>query len=148
MKYIEVLKYTVIKNEKQYDKYCDILHDLDFSEKKKTKQMEDEAELLLLLIQKWDDDHRTWKMLDPVELLRSLMEDHQMKPKDMVELLDISKGYVSDILNYKKGFSKEVIRKLAERFKLNQEAFNRPYKLVSVPLRKSKLNKVKRKVAA
>ena len=42
----------------------------------------------------------------------------------------MSKGLVSDILNYKKGLSKEVIRKLAERFKVSQEAFNRPYKLV------------------
>jgi len=39
------------------------------------------------------------------------------------------KGYVSDILNYKKGLSKESIRMLSERFKLNQQAFNRPYKL-------------------
>jgi HTH-type transcriptional regulator/antitoxin HigA len=43
----------------------------------------------------------------------------------------MSKGYVSDILHYKKGLSKEVIRKLAERFKLSQSAFNRPYKLKS-----------------
>lgn len=53
-----------------------------------------------------------------------------MKGKDLVDLLDISKGYVSDILNYKKGLSKEVIRKLAEFFKVSQEAFNRPYKLI------------------
>jgi len=34
-------------------------------------------------------------------------------------------------LHYKKGMSKEVIRKLAERFAMRQEAFNRPYKLIS-----------------
>jgi Predicted transcription regulator containing HTH domain len=45
-------------------------------------------------------------------------------------LLNVSKGYVSDILNYKKGLSKDVIRKLADRFKVSQEAFNRPYKLI------------------
>jgi HTH-type transcriptional regulator/antitoxin HigA len=58
------------------------------------------------------------------------MEDHNMKAKDMVDILEISKGYVSDILNYKKGLSKDVIRKLADHFKLSQEAFNRSYKLV------------------
>lgn len=52
-----------------------------------------------------------------------------MKPKDLVDLLEISKGYVSEILHYKKGLSKEVIRKLAVYFKVSQEAFNRPYKL-------------------
>ena len=49
----------------------------------------------------------------------------------MAELLSVSKGLVSDILNYKKGLSKEIIRILAEQFKVAQEAFNRPYKLIS-----------------
>jgi HTH-type transcriptional regulator/antitoxin HigA len=52
-----------------------------------------------------------------------------MKAKDLAELLGVNKSYVSGILNYKKGLSKEAIRKLAERFKISQEAFNRPYKL-------------------
>jgi HTH-type transcriptional regulator/antitoxin HigA len=58
------------------------------------------------------------------------MQDHQLKPQHLVEILGISKGYVSDILNYKKGLSKEVIRKLADYFKVKQEAFNRHYKLI------------------
>lgn len=49
----------------------------------------------------------------------------------MTVILGIGKGYVSDILNYKKGLSKDVIRKLADHFKVRQEAFNRPYKLIS-----------------
>ncbi len=60
------------------------------------------------------------------------MQDHQLKPQDLTEILGISKGYVSDILNYKKGLSKEVIRKLAEHFKVRQEAFNRVYDLKSL----------------
>ena len=84
------------------------------------------------MIEKWDEEHNTFKEVDPIKLLHSLMKDHHLKAKDLVDLLGISKGYVSDILNYKKGLSKEVIRKLAEYFKVSQEAFNRPYKL-SVP---------------
>ncbi len=48
-----------------------------------------------------------------------------------MEILGLSKGTVSKILNYQKGFSKETIRKLATHFKLYQEAFNRPYPLVN-----------------
>jgi len=33
------------------------------------------------------------------------------------------------MLNYKKGLSKEAIRKLSAYFKVSQEAFNRPHKL-------------------
>ena len=57
------------------------------------------------------------------------MKDHKMKAVDLANLLDVSEGLVSDMLNYKKGLSKDTIGILAERFKLNQEAFNRPYEL-------------------
>jgi HTH-type transcriptional regulator/antitoxin HigA len=58
------------------------------------------------------------------------MSESEMKAKDMVNLLGVSKGYISDILNYKKGLSKDVIRKLADHFKMSKEAFNRPYILI------------------
>jgi HTH-type transcriptional regulator / antitoxin HigA len=63
--------------------------------------------------------------------LQSLMAAHQTKAKELVDILGISKGYVVDMLNYKKGMSKEVIRKLATHFKMKQEAFNQPYQLVA-----------------
>ena len=71
----------------------------------------------------------SFEELDPVELLKSFMDDPQTDSKDLAELLGISKGLVSNILNYKKGLSKESIRILANRFKVSQEAFNRPYLL-------------------
>jgi len=52
-----------------------------------------------------------------------------MKAVNIAELLDVGEGLVSEMLNYKKGLSKETIRILSNRFKLNQEAFNRPYEL-------------------
>lgn len=123
------LKYKVIKNKTQYKEYCNTLEKLVFAASK-SKTVKDEIDLLTLLIEKWDAEHNTFEELDPVQLLHSLMTENNMKAKDLVDLLEISKGYVSDILNYKKGLSKEVIRKLADHFKLSQEAFNRPYKLI------------------
>lgn len=123
------LKYTVIKNKTQYKQYCRQLEEL-LDSGSRSKSVNDEIELLTLLIEKWDEEHNTFSDLDPIQLLQSLMSDHKMKAKDLVDLLGISKGYVSDILNYRKGLSKEVIRKLAEYFKVNQEAFNRSYELV------------------
>jgi HTH-type transcriptional regulator/antitoxin HigA len=123
-----VIKYTIIKNRGQYDQYCDQLETLLIRENNEI--LEDEIDLLTLLIEKYDEEHNTFKESDPITLLRSLMQDHHLKPQDMTVILGISKGYVSDILHYKKGLSKEVIRKLADHFKVGQEAFNRPYKLV------------------
>src|SRR5437667_6978234 len=127
---MSALKYKVIKSKTQYREYSNTLERLVFSGSK-DRDIKDEIALLTLLIEKWDAEHNTFEEVDPVPLLHSLMDDHNIKAKDLVKLLNISKGYVSDILNYKKGLSKEVIRKLAEHFKISQEVFNRPYKLIA-----------------
>lgn len=122
------IKYKVIKNADQYREYCIQLENL-LSEQE-IGQVQDEIDLLTLLIEKYDEDQNTFQENDPVSLLRSFMEDYNLKAQDLTTILGISKGYVSDILNYKKGLSKEVIRKLAIYFRVRQEAFNRPYKLL------------------
>ncbi len=124
------LKYTIIRNKVQYRDYTRQLESL-VSSRSNSLNKRDEIALLTLLIEKWDNDHNDFNELDPVQLLQSFMSDHQMKAKDLVGILGISKGYVSDILHYKKGLSKQVIRNLASHFKVSQEAFNRPYKIIS-----------------
>jgi HTH-type transcriptional regulator/antitoxin HigA len=59
------------------------------------------------------------------------MAEHQLKAKELADLLGVGKSFISEILSYKKGFSKENIWKLAQHFKVKQELFNRPYKLIS-----------------
>jgi HTH-type transcriptional regulator / antitoxin HigA len=125
---MEKLKYKVIKTKKQYKNYCDTLEALT-DDAKKSRSFQDEIELLTLLIEKYDEEHNTINDSDPIELLKYLMYEHKMKAVDLAKLLRVSKGLVSDILHYKKGLSKETIRILSERFKLNQDVFNRPYKL-------------------
>jgi HTH-type transcriptional regulator / antitoxin HigA len=121
---METLKYKIIKSEEQYHQYCSLLEKLI-----ETNSSPDEIELLTFLIEKWDEEHNSFDEIDPIEMLKSLMTERKLKAKDLVEILGVSKGLVSDILNYKKGLSKEIIRTLATHFKLSQEAFNRPYKL-------------------
>lgn len=120
------LKYTIIKTGKQYNEYCNAIEELLAQNK---KALSDEIELLTLLIEKWDTEHNSFDDLNPVELIKALMEENNLKPKDLIEILDLSKGTVSKILNSHKGLSKETIRKLSDYFKVSQEAFNRPYKL-------------------
>ena len=125
---MEKLKYTIIKSTEQYNKYCQILEDLVIQG---NSEVQDEIELLTLLIEKWDHEKNTLTDLNPVELLKSLMEVNNLKPKDLVEVLGLSKGTISKILNYHKGLSKSTIRTLSDYFKVSQEAFNRPYKLIN-----------------
>lgn len=120
--------YKVIKTKQQYTNYCNVLEQMTESGNR-SRDVRDEIELLSLLIEKYDQEHNSFDDADPIELLKSLMKDHKMKSVDLAQLLNVSTGLVSDMLNYKKGLSKETIRILSERFKLSQEAFNRPYHL-------------------
>lgn len=125
---MSTLKYFIIKSRQQYDEYCQVLEQL-FESNGNQEDIQNEIELLTLLIEKWDAGHSTLNDADPVELLHFLMNENKLKAKDLVSILGVSKGLVSDILNYKKGFSKGIIRILSGYFKVSQEAFNRPYKL-------------------
>ncbi|MCF8450462.1 MAG: helix-turn-helix domain-containing protein [Taibaiella sp.] len=127
---MEPLKYKIIKTKKQYVQYCNTLEQL-VEQGSKNKMALEEIELLTLLIEKWDNEHNTFNDTDPIVLLKYLMEERNLKPKDLADMLQVSKGLVSDILNYKKGLSKEIIRTLSTYFKVSQEAFNKPYKLIS-----------------
>lgn len=125
---MEKLRYTIIKSEKQYYNYCDMLE--NFLTQNKESLVED-VELLTLLIEKWDAEHTTFEELEPVQLIKALMEENNLKSKDLGIILNLSKGSVSKMLNYHKGLSKNTIRILSEHFKISQEAFNKPYKLVN-----------------
>jgi len=122
---------TVIKSREQYDEYCRILEELLNND---DEGVEEETELLTLLIENWDRENAFHSDIDdPVKILKELMEDHGLKAKDLTDILGLSKGTISKILNYHKGMSKETIRKLSQHFKLTQDIFNRPYALVAEP---------------
>jgi HTH-type transcriptional regulator/antitoxin HigA len=125
---MEALKYTVIKTDEQYNEYCNILEKLLEND---NEDAADEIDLLTLLIEKWDEENTSFNELTPIELLKSLMEENKLKAVDLANILELSKGTVSKILNYQKGLSKDTIRKLSAHFNMNQEAFNRTYKLTS-----------------
>jgi HTH-type transcriptional regulator/antitoxin HigA len=116
----------VIKSKEQYREYTNRLIRLW---KNPTDKNETERELLEVLIDDWERNNLKSKDIDPVELIKFLMENHSLERKDMMKILGINKGTLSKILSYKKGLSKEIIRSLSEHFKVAQEAFNREYPL-------------------
>ena len=127
---METLKYKIITTKKQYFEYCNTHETLVFSGKQ-TKVIEEEIDLLTLLIENYDTNHSKFIELDPIELLKSLMKEHHLKNKDLATILSVGEGLVSDMLSYRRGLSKETIRVLSTHFKLQQEAFNKAYKLKS-----------------
>ena len=128
---MEAQPYKVIKTITQYKEYCNLLEELVMV-KKKSKPQQDSIELLTLLIEKWDEEHNTFSnATDPIELLGYLMKENKLKAVDLAGELAVSKSLISDILHYRRALSKDIIRKLANRFKVSQELFNTPYKLAA-----------------
>ena len=80
---METLKFTIIKSKEQYDNYCNILEELVIQE---NKNAQDEIDLLNLLIEKWDKEHTTLKDSDPIEILKLLMAEQDLKSKDLVAI--------------------------------------------------------------
>ena len=123
------LKYTIIKDEVQYYSYCNTLETLVSQDTSNNK--EDEIELLSLLIQTWDDNQQEKLNLDPVEFLRELKDSHNLSQNDLGRIAGVGKSYISEIFNYKKRMSKDMIRKFASHFKVQQEALNKDYELIT-----------------
>jgi HTH-type transcriptional regulator/antitoxin HigA len=125
---MESLSYTVINSQNQYKAYCDHLAGL-MKIKIKTRVELDSINLLRLLIKRWDEEQRPLSDADPIEFLRSLMRQNNLKKSELAAKVGISRSLLSDILHYRRRLSREVIRKLASRFNVSQELLNKPYNL-------------------
>jgi len=120
---VQTLKYTLIQNKTQYQKYCKQLE--AFLElKKKTKSISDEIALLTLLIEKYDEINHPFHKCSPPEILKSLLVDNQMKAVTLAQLLGVSEGLVSDMLSGKKAISKKNMVTISKHFKINQHFLN------------------------
>jgi HTH-type transcriptional regulator / antitoxin HigA len=127
----KAMKYKKINSLSQYNEYCNIHERLSQTDLKKDQ---DEIELLEVLIQDYDNrnSQSLYKELNPVELLKSLLENGNLSQADFSKQINISRQLVSDILNYRRNISKELVLKLADFFAMKQEAFSRPYSLKNI----------------
>jgi len=134
------INYTIIRSEDQYMAYCRNVEEMTNDYKvRPTEDLLDLIETITLLIDKYGEDQLLQSKTDPIQLLDFLMRENNLKQKELAKILGLSKGHLSDILNYKKGLSKNVIQILSEYFKVRQDAFNRPYKLMNQTIKKKNI---------
>ncbi len=127
------LQYKPVKSMAQYKSYESYLEKLLWIKDKSETDKESIA-LLISLIEKWDADHSTKSQVipkapprDPILALDNLMKEFKINPSDLATTLGISQSGISDILNYRKELSEELIAKLSQRFKVSQEVFSKTY---------------------
>jgi HTH-type transcriptional regulator/antitoxin HigA len=80
----------------------------------------DELELLLLLVETYEDKAHPIDLPDPIEALRFRMDQEGLRPKDLIPYIG-SKSKVSEVLSRRRPLSLTMIRKLVTGLHLPAE---------------------------
>ena len=117
-----------IKTETDYDQVLERL-ELIFDATPNSK-VGDEAEILSLLIDNYENKHYRIESLDPIEAIKIRMEEMNLKQKDLVGVIG-GKSRVSEILNKKKRLTVEMIRELERILHISASVLVSNYKLMN-----------------
>lgn len=112
--------WTVIESKREYEQAMeriDELMDLNPSSKSEAGK---ELKLLLLLVERYEDEHFPIGLPDPVEAIKIRMEDMGLTNIDLIDAIG-DKGTVSKVLNRKISLSPRMIRNLSSLLKLPPE---------------------------
>ena len=112
----------VIRTEKENEAYTEILYELDRRSSKLTAAEKELAELLTLLIEDFEEKRYRLPRAKPLEVLRFLMEQHNLLQKDLVDVFG-APSIVSEVLGSKRELNKDQIARLSARFRVSPEVF-------------------------
>ncbi len=109
----------LIKTEADYDSALQRIDKL-FDSKPGTKEF-DEVELLMVLVELYEEQHYKIEAPNPIEAIKFRLEQMDMKPTDLAKYLG-SRGRVSEILNKKRSLTLTMIKKLHKEFGIPAES--------------------------
>ncbi len=118
---LEVSSPAPISSGRQHEEYLSVLDQLA-GKQNATKEEEKYAEVLLTLIEAYEEEHHGIPDAGPVEVLRALMEGNGLRQKDLVAIFG-AESIVSEVLNKKRELNKNQIEKLSKRFRLSPAVF-------------------------
>ncbi len=119
------MEIKVIKTEKEYNQALLRLEPI-FDASKDTPEG-DEAELLVFLIEKYEDEHYPIEAPDPIEAIKFRMEQMNMDKQDLAKVIGY-KSRVSEIFNRRRKLTLKMIRNLHEKMKIPYESLITDYK--------------------
>jgi HTH-type transcriptional regulator/antitoxin HigA len=111
-----------MRTEQENEAYTEILYELDRRSKNLTAAEKELAKLLTLLIENFEETRYRLPRAKPLEALRFLMEQHELKQKDLVKVFGTA-SIVSEVLSGKRELNKEHIKRLSRRFHVSPELF-------------------------
>ena len=116
-----------IKNESDYQNALERLEEI-FDAPVDTKEG-DEAEILSLMIENYENEHYPIEAPDPIEAIKIRMEELNLRQKDLVGVIG-GKSRVSEILNRKKKLTVEMIRELERILQIPASVLVNNYQLM------------------
>jgi len=118
------MEIKAIKTEQDYNQSLERLEKI-FHAKINTPEG-DEAEVISILIEKYEDEHYPIGMPDPIEAIKFRMEQMNMKQKDLADIVGFT-SRVSEILNKKRKLTLSMIRKLSAKLHIPTEVLIQDY---------------------
>ena len=119
------MKLKVIKTEKEYLNALKRL-EVIFDSSADTPEG-DEADILGLLIEKYEEEHYPIEAPDPIEAIKFRMEQMDMDNNDLAKIIGY-KSRVSEIFNRKRKLNLKMIRNLHDKMKIPYESLLADYK--------------------
>ncbi|MEX1189734.1 MAG: helix-turn-helix domain-containing protein [Bacteroidia bacterium] len=116
-----------IKTEDDYNKALGRL-ELIFDAVPNSKKG-DEAEILSLLIENYENKYYPIESPDPIEAIKIRMEEMNLKQKDLIGIIG-GKSRVSEILNKKKRLTVDMIRELERILNISASVLVTNYQLL------------------
>lgn len=115
---------SVIKTEDEYERALREVESLmDKGEGNLSPEEDALLELMVKLVQDYEEEHHAIPDAAPHEVLQHLMEERGLKQADLLPILGGSRGYTSDIVRGKRGISKEHAKALGEFFHISPSLF-------------------------
>jgi HTH-type transcriptional regulator/antitoxin HigA len=118
--------WTILKSSKDYEMALDRLDKL-FDALPGSPE-DKEADLLVLLIEKYEDEHFPIPDPDPVEAIKFIMEQNSLKQQDLVGIIG-DKTTVSKVLKKKRKLTLDMIRNLNSMLQIPFDALIKDYEL-------------------
>jgi HTH-type transcriptional regulator / antitoxin HigA len=118
---LEVGAPAPIKSERQHEEYLSVLEKLAAKDNP-TNEEEKYAEILMTLIEAYEEEHHAIPEASPIEVLRALMDANNLRQKDLVPIFG-SESIVSEVLHKKRALNKGHIEKLSKRFHVSPAVF-------------------------
>ena len=112
----------VIHSEDENEHFIKILMELEHRSNEWTPAESKLAELLTLLIEKFEEENYQLKAATPAEVLTELMDANNLKQKDLIDIFG-AESTVSAVINGKRQMTKEHIKRLSVRFHVSPEVF-------------------------